>query len=67
MQYVVFACAHVLLFVMKIFTQQYLTSQKEYMSGLPKTELTILHLVVAIFNNYCNIKKSFGYLVSLFI
>jgi len=67
MQYVVFACTHALLFVMKTFTQQYLTSQKEYMRGLPKTELTIRHLVVAMFTNSCNIKKSFGYLVSLFV
>jgi len=37
------------------------------MSVLPKTELTIRHLVVAIHTNCCNIKKSFGYLVSLFI
>jgi len=37
------------------------------MSVLPKTELTIPHLVVAICTNYCNIKKSFGYMVSLFL
>jgi len=41
MQYVVFACTHVLLFVMRTFTQQYLMSQKEYMSGFSKTELSI--------------------------
>jgi len=67
MQYVVCACTHALLFVMKTFTKQYLTSQKEYMNVLPKTELSIQHLVVAIFTNCCNIRKSFGYLVSLFI
>ena len=55
MQYVVCACTHALLFVMKTFTKQYLISQKEYMSVLPKTELTIRHLVVAIFTNCCNI------------
>jgi len=56
-QYFVCACTHALLFVIKTFTQQYLISQKEYMSGLPKTELTIRHLVVAMCTNCCNIKK----------
>jgi hypothetical protein len=59
--------SHTLLFVMKTFTQQYLVSQKEYLSVLPKTELSIRHLVVAICTNCCNIKKSFCYMVSLFI
>jgi len=34
---------------MKTFTQQNLISQKECMSVLPKTELSIQHLMVAIF------------------
>ena len=58
---------HVLMFVMKTFTEQYLISEKEYMSVLPKTELTIRHLVVAICTNCCNIKKTFGYMVTLFL
>ena len=66
MQYVVFVCTHALLFVMKAFTQQYLISQKEYMNVLLKTELPIRRLVVAIFTNFCNIKKLLGYLVYLY-
>jgi len=51
---------------MKTFTQQYFISQKGYMNVLLKTELPIRLLVLAIFTNFCNIKKLLGYLVYLY-